>query len=319
MRELTAEYGADSDSQTSNVDYNKPNCRELFSKEQHERRLRNTYNYIHNKLTLFISCIGFLLKTSLIFMEIKMKKFFLLTTSVLCVSAIPAQAQTGLLKGWSGEASLTGAVTTGNTETTDLGLGLKLAKESGGWRHKFDALGDLGRASGEVNRRRYDIGYQIDRDLSDRLYVYGNADYFSDDFGAFQEGYFIGAGAGYKAITAENITWNLEGGAGYRSQETQAPLPPVFLPGPVTANEVALRAFSDFDYKLNENVSLYNDTEIIWSESDTYIWNDIGLTATLAGNLAARASFRIDHHTDVPVGRENTDTITRFGLVYTMK
>jgi putative salt-induced outer membrane protein len=59
--------------------------------------------------------------------------------------------------------------------------------------------------------------------------------------------------------------------------------------------------------------------EIIWSESDTYIWNDIGLTATLAGNLAARASFRIDHHTDVPVGRENTDTITRFGLVYTMK
>jgi hypothetical protein len=113
MRELTAEYGADSDSQTSNVDYNKPNCRELFSKEQHERRLRNTYNYIHNKLTLFISCIGFLLKTSLIFMEIKMKKFFLLTTSVLCVSAIPAQAQTGLLKGWSGEASLTGAVTTG--------------------------------------------------------------------------------------------------------------------------------------------------------------------------------------------------------------
>jgi len=253
------------------------------------------------------------------FMESIVKKIYIMTACACAMMAQSAHAQTGLLKGWSGETSLTGSVTTGNTETTDIGLGLKLAKETKTWRHKFNALGDLGRASGEVNRRRYEIGYQIDRDLNDRLYVYGNADYFSDDFGAFQEGYFLGAGGGYKAIVSEPITWNLEGGAGFRSQETQGPVAPNFLPAPETANELALRAFSDFDYKLNENVSLYNDTEVLWSDSDTYIWNDIGLTATLAGNLAARASFRIDHHTDVPLGRENTDTVTRFGLVYTLK
>jgi len=249
-----------------------------------------------------------------------MKNIYFTTACILgLMAAAPAQAQSGFWQGWSGETSLTGAVTTGNTETTDIGLGLKLAKETDVWRHKFNALGDLGRANGEVNRRRYDIGYQIDRDINERLYVYGNADYFSDDFGAFQEGYFAGGGAGYKAIISDAVTWNLEGGAGYRSQETQAPVLPNFLPAPVTENEVALRAFSDFDYKFNDNVSFYNDTEIIWSSSDTYIWNDVGLTATLAGNLAARASFRVDHHSDVPEGRENTDTVTRFGLVYTMK
>lgn len=248
-----------------------------------------------------------------------MKKTYFITASILCLTAVPAQAQSGIWQGWSGETSLTGAVTTGNTETTDIGLGLKLAKETDKWRHKFNALGDLGRANGEVNRRRYELGYQLERDLNDRLYVYGNADYFSDDFGAFQEGYFLGAGGGYKAIVSEPVTWNLEGGAGFRSQETQAPVLPNFLPLPVTENEVALRAFSDFDYKLNENVALYNDTEIVWSSSDTYVWNEIGLTATLAGNLAARASFRVDYHSDVPVGRENTDTVTRFGIVYSLK
>ncbi len=248
-----------------------------------------------------------------------MKKTYLITACAFVLTATSAQAQTGFWQGWSGESSLTGAVTTGNTETTDIGLGLKLEKDTGTWRHKFDALGDLGRANGEVNRRRYQIGYQLDRNLTDRVYIFGNADYFSDDFGAFQEGYFAGGGLGYKAIVSDSVTWDVEGGAGFRSQETQGPVLPNFLPAPVTENEIALRASSDFDYKFNDNVSFFNDTEILWSSSDTYIWNDVGITATLAGNLAARASFRVDHHTDVPEGREKTDTITRFGLVYTLK
>jgi len=239
-----------------------------------------------------------------------MKKQFFLAAVLLAATTAAANAQ--LTEGWTGEASLTGSKTTGNTETTDIGLGLKLNKEGDLWRHKFKALADLGRADGETNKRRYNLGYQIDRDIYDHLYVYGNADYYSDDFGAFQEGYFVGGGVGYKAIVPEPIGWNLEGGIGYRSQEEQGPLG-------LTENEVALRGFSDLDWALNENVSLYNDTEIIWSDSDTYIWNEVGITATLAGNLAARISFRVDNHSNVPVGREETDTITRFGIVYTMK
>ena len=248
-----------------------------------------------------------------------MKKILLISVCAFGLHTVSAQAEDGLLSGWSGESSLTGAVTTGNTETTDIGLGLKLQKESGVWRHKFNALADLGRANGLQNRRRFDLGYQIERDVNDRLYIYGNGDYYKDDFGAFQEGYFIGAGAGYKVVVPEPLSWNVEGGAGFRSQETQDPVPPALLPLSVTDEEFALRGFSDLDYKLNENVSLYNDTEILWASSDTYIWNEFGLTAQLTGNLAARASFRVDHHTDVAPELENTDTVTRFGIVYTLK
>ena len=83
-------------------------------------------------------------------------------------------------------------------------------------------------------------------------------------------------------------------------------------------NEVALRGASKIAYDFNEYVSLYNNSEIIWSDSDTYLWNEFGVTANLVGNLAARASFRVDHHTDVLPGTEKTDTITRFGVVYTL-
>lgn len=250
-----------------------------------------------------------------------MKKQFLLAAALLVATAGTAQAQ--MLEGWSGEASLAGSKTSGNTDTTDIGLGLKLQKESGVWRHKFKALADLGKVSGETNKKSYNLGYQIDRDLNERTYVYGNADYYSDDFGAFKQGYFVGTGLGYKAILPEPLSWNLEGGLGYRSQKSRI-IDNDILTNPLglasdRTNELAARGFSDLDYVLNESVSLYNDTEILYSKSDTYIWNETGITATLAGNLAARASFRIDTHSTVPVGTKKTDTITRFGIVYTMK
>lgn len=228
---------------------------------------------------------------------------------MLPVLAAPAQAQ--FVEGWAGEASLTGSRTTGNTETTNLGVAVDVSKTGDTWRHNLKASADYGEADDAVNRRRYRLGYQIDRDIGDRFFVYGNASYFSEDFGAFQEGYFIGSGLGYDVPMSDTIKWKVEAGLGFRSQEEQGAL------GAQT-DEVAASAASNFDWTLNDNVSLFNKTELIHSSSDTYLWNDIGLTATIRGNLAARASFRVDYHSDVPLGTENTDTITRFGLVYTM-
>lgn len=239
-----------------------------------------------------------------------MKNLILLSTISFALMTATAQAQ--IFEGWGGEAALTGSKTTGNTDTTDIGLGLKLDKTGETWTHKFKAAADLGEAADVTNKKRYNLGYQIDRQLNDRTYVFGTADYFSDDFGSFQEGYYLGSGLGYKAIITDPMTWNLEAGLGYRSQQEQGSLG-------IRSEELAGRAFSDFDWSLNDNVSLYNDTELTYASSDTYIWNEIGLTAQLAGNLAARLSYRVDHHTDVPAGIENTDTISRVGIVYTMK
>ena len=241
-----------------------------------------------------------------------MKKSLLITICALAFSGVSAQAQTaGLLDGWVGEGSLTGSRTTGNTETTDIGIGVKLDKETDTWSHHLNGSWDRGSVEGEETRRRLDLGYQIDRTLTERIYLYGNADYYTDDFGAFQDGFFVGAGAGYKVLKDQPFLWDIESGVGFRNQQVQNDGP--------SDSEVAVRGFSDIDYQINDFVSLFNDTEVIWASSDTYIWNEVGITAKLVDNLAAKVSYRIDHHTDVAPGLENTDTITRFGIVYTIK
>lgn len=236
----------------------------------------------------------------------------ILTLSVALTGLMTTSAFAGITDGWTGEAALTGSRTTGNTDTTDVGLGLNLEKSADVWRHKFKASADYGESADIKNKQRFVLGYQIDRDINERLYAYANADYFQDDFGAFQTGYFAGGGLGYKLVLPDPLKWDVEGGLGYRSQETQGPIS-------ITENELAFRGASNIDYILNDNVSLYNNTELLYSASDTYIWNETGITAQLMGNLAARASFRIDNHSNVPVGREKTDTITRVGVVYTIK
>ena len=269
--------------------------------------------------------------------------------STALMAAAPVMAQDsdvdlttgqGLLSGWAGEASLSGSQTTGNTDTTDVGLAVNLAKEAGPWRHNVRGSADFGRANGENNKERYTLGYQIDRDITDRLYVYGNADWFSDNFGSFENGYFVGTGLGYKLVEPAPWGWDVEGGVGYRSQRPSESVVEVLdaagvqiSPGITQAefdlldadgafdrqNEVGLRGASNITFDVNDNVSFYNNSEVIWSASDTYLWNEFGLTAQLTENLAARGSIRLDHHTDVLPGIENTDSITRFGIVYQIK
>lgn len=214
-------------------------------------------------------------------------------------------------EGWSGEVGLTGSSTSGNSDTTDVGLSFKFKNKTGPWSHKFDGSFDYSEADSVTNKQRLEFGYKAARDIGERFYVFGNGEYFQDDFGAYDNGYFVGAGVGYKVILPEPVSWKVEAGPGFRSQETRA----------VNAereDEIAFRGYSEFIYKFNDSVSLSNETEVIHSSSDTYTWNEIALIAKLFGGLAAKASFRVDHHTDVPIGREETDTITRIGVIYKM-
>jgi len=221
-------------------------------------------------------------------------------------------------KGWGGEASLNGSVTTGNNETSNLGFGLKVNNRGSDWRHNFQASTDYGRNNGNTNKRRYRLGYKIGRDIAERVYSFANADYYSDDFGAYKHGYFLGLGLGYSALIDDPTHWRIEGGAGYRSQKARLnnnnPLGLTSL----DENFLSARLFSEFKHEFNESVNFSNDTEILYSEIDTFFINETGLTSNIFESLAVRATFRIETHTEVPPGREKTDTISRVGIVYKM-
>lgn len=232
-------------------------------------------------------------------------------------SANIAQAED--VKGWGGEVGLNGAVTTGNNDTTNIGLAFKLNNRGSDWRHNLRGTTDYASSAGTTNKRRYRLGYKIGRDLGPRTYGFANADYYSEDFGAFKHGYYVGGGAGYSVLVDGPTQWRLEAGAGFRSQKARLqPNDPSGLSSRLEEFASA-RLFSDFEHKFNEGVSLTNDTELFYSDIDTFFINEVGVNSKMFGDLALRASFRIETHTDVPDGREKVDTISRIGIVYKME
>lgn len=243
-----------------------------------------------------------------------------LMTAVSIVFAASTLAPTAMAEdgsqGWSGEASVTGSNSTGNTERSDIGAGIKLDNIIGRWTHKVAVQADYGEDRGRTRKKRAAGSYQLNRNIGDRVFLFGEGNASTDDFGPFVQAYFVGGGIGYQLLEPNGARWDVEGGLGYRWQKAQSATTPIAQTFGRVQEEVAVRAASDFSWSINDNVRISNDTELLYSSSDTYIWNDVSLTADLMGNLAARLSYRIDHHTDVPQGRENTDTITRVGLVY---
>ncbi|MBN8552244.1 MAG: DUF481 domain-containing protein [Caulobacterales bacterium] len=228
--------------------------------------------------------------------------------------AAPAMAQEAQ---WTGEGSFGAGFTTGNTDTSDLGLGLELAREQGQWTVTLEAAAEFAETNGAQTKNRMFVAGQIDRDFSDRLYGFGRASYERDEFSGFESRAFAGAGVGYRILTGEQTTWAVEAAPGIKLDEVRQ----VVLPGPVIVPASSEASFSviaasRFAHAFNDNVRLTNDTSVTYAETSTQIENQFAVTAALSGALSARFSVGVRHDTDPPFGFEATDTATRVSLVY---
>lgn len=253
-----------------------------------------------------------------------MKLLAFRTTAALVASAAimvsPALAQDDE-NGWSGEGSFSAGTTTGNTETTDLGLGLKLAKKANAWTYSGEAVADYGEIDGLESRNRTFLAGSVDRQINDRLFGFGRVSYEVDQFTGFDSRTFVGAGLGYEILQGPQSTWSVRGGPGVKIDEvkriitTDALGAALIIPAE-TETSFAVVAKSDFAYSFNDSVTFTNVTDVLYAQESTQIGNTAAITASLTDSLSARVSFDVRHDTNPPLGFEDTDTATKIAVVY---
>ncbi|MET0544992.1 MAG: DUF481 domain-containing protein [Caulobacterales bacterium] len=220
--------------------------------------------------------------------------------------------------GWSGEGSLSAGITTGNTDTSDVGVGLKAAYQSGLWKNSGEFRFDYAQQDDEESKNRIYGAYQLDRILSERAFAFARSSFERDEFSGFDSRIFIGGGLGYKVIDNTSTNWELQGGPGLKIDDIEAR--PATLTSPAVAggvkNSIGAQLNSAFQHSFNENVSFSNDTELLYADVSTQVSNEVALTAKVSKRLSGRFSFEVRYETDPPVDRKDTDTATRFSLVY---
>lgn len=245
-----------------------------------------------------------------------------ITAAAMCLacSAIAQDtddADTGPV--WSGEGSLSAGVTTGNTDTADVGVALKVQREDAEWKYATEGGYDYAEIDGTSSRNRWYVSGQVDRKFSEKLYAFARTSYEEDDFSGFDSRLFVGAGAGYHVWKSEKLRWSLEASPGYRLDNTSDVIDPVteeILEPGGSVSDVAIRGASRFGYMFNPSVDFTNDTDVVATPESTQIINTAALNAKLTKALTARISFEVRHNTSPPDGFENTDTATRAAIVY---
>ncbi len=224
---------------------------------------------------------------------------------------------------WSGEGSLSAGATTGNTETSDIGIGLKASRTAQLWKTGLEAFADYAETDGLETKNRLFGAAQLDRQLGDRSYAFGRLSHERDEFSGFDSRTFVGGGLGYQLVDTDRSTWSVEGGPGLKIDEISETASvddlgmPFAVPGE-TVESVSFIAASNYAFSFNENVAFTNDTDALYAEESTQLTNSAALTATLIDALSARFSFDVRHDTNPPDGFESTDTATRVSLVYTL-
>lgn len=211
------------------------------------------------------------------------------------------------LSAWTGEAELSGARSTGNTDQVTVGLAGKAAREIGDWRHKFEGLVDFEESNNETTKRRWLVNYEPNYAISDRAYTFGFFQYEDDAFGSFDYRFSESIGLGYQVIRAENLTLNLEGGPGARHIK--------YDPEGMTTEFTGLFR-SALEWQLSENATFTHDFAFFWGTDQESIDSRAALRMRINGSLSGRISYNYRYNSNVAINRSKVDTITRAALVY---
>jgi putative salt-induced outer membrane protein len=227
--------------------------------------------------------------------------------------------------GFQGSVALRATATTGNSETSTLGIGTRLGYFDGlnGSELNFAyTRNDDGNSGDDVEENLF-FGYDYTRELGRDLYGFAQGVAIYDqteadpegedgDDAAFRSDVFVGAGLGYRIANSDRLQWSVQAGAGYRWYEPF---------GEERFEETALTASSNVLYRVSPTVTITDDATVIASENNTSVINDLALAVALNESLSLRTSLLTEYNSDPGFNmdfneREKVDNTLGVAIVY---
>jgi len=208
--------------------------------------------------------------------------------------------------GLSTEVELGAIFTSGNTENESINFRGEVDWRRDAWEYGF--LLDGFRASQNDIRTAQRVYYVADAnyDINEQSFVLTRLAHEDDEFSGYDSQTDISVNYGRNLLTTrENMELTLNVGVGARQSRSEEE----------DFDEAIFRLAGDYEWAISPTATFGqhlstesgNETSIFRSESS--------IETQILDNLSLRFSFNVKHQTDVPVGREKTDTETAITFV----
>lgn len=221
---------------------------------------------------------------------------------------VAAFGNAGRPLGWTGSLSARATATSGNTDNTDMGVGMRVNHFDGTNGHRVNLAFSFSEKDNVTTKHELLFGYDYTRDFANNLYGFGKATVAYDKFDSYKYDAFLGAGLGYRVIDTNKTQWSVQAGPGYRYAEDNN--------GVAVIEDAALSVSSYYSNKLTPTVFLTNDTEILASKTEKSVTNELGLNVAMTDALALRTSLTTEYDSDPKPGFKNTDNTLGLSVVY---
>ena len=219
---------------------------------------------------------------------------------------------------WVGSLGLAWVATSGNTDTSTLGLDFSLDRKPEPWGLQLIARGnraeDKNRPEGEekTTAENYLVSARAVRKLSARWEAFGGLAWAKDPFAGFDSQTVAMAGATYITVESKRHLLTLDAGLAYTWEDRGPPAEDVDFAG-------GLLGLS-WEWRLGANSKLTERLVILPNFDDTDDWRLNSMTAlesAVNSWLALRLGFDVRYRNQ-PIGAaDDTDTTSTASVVFT--
>ncbi len=208
---------------------------------------------------------------------------------------------------WSGKAGVGYLATSGNSENTSLNAVFQLSYDLDSWHHGFTAQAIGAESNAVTTAERYQAGIKSKYDFTEHDYIFGLVNWERDRFGGYKEQLSEAVGYGRRLLNSDAHVLNVELGVGAKQAD---------LFDGSKLNGIIGRAAVDYLWNFSDAAKFSQLVAVESGSGNTYIESISAITARLIDSLNLVVSFTVKNNSDVPAGRDKTDTFTAVNIEY---
>lgn len=223
------------------------------------------------------------------------------------LAASPATAQED--NAWSGTLGLSFVTTSGNSDTTTLGLDLGLKRTPDPWGWELAAFFLRSEQDGETTAERYGGSLRADRKLDERWSLFGSLSADHDAFAGYDLRGIVASGGTYHALLGPVHELSFDAGLTWTTEDLVAAEDRDFLGGMLG---LSWAWHPRKGTTLGERLVWYPDFD---ETSDWRLTSETSLQAALSERLALKVGYLVRYDNEPVPGFDTTDTTTTISLV----